>query len=470
LKGTTGCGKSTIARTFAKLSEEKGHLGASFFCSRDFPDRSNLRLVFPTLAYHLAYKYPAFKSNLVKIILPSPDVGGESLAEQFEMFLVKPLKETGISTTIVVDALDECEDKEPVSEFLSALASYVDEIPTIKFFITGRPEDHIRSGFSIPSLRTKELSLHDVDSTSADIKTYVTARLEEIATRRKLSINGPWPSDKDIAAILRKCSGLFVIASVILDFIDYPYEMPQDRLRLIIDMPDSTIYEGKSGIDITYNEILVANFKAVHKDDFNFFDQLRLVVGSIVLAFNPLSRTSLAKLLEMSPERIWMILSSLHSVLIIPESDSQEIRICHKSFADFITDPHRCPDARYRITASAQHLDLGVRCLKLMKTSLKKNICHLPRYVMNNDVEDLYVRREEFIGAALGYACRSWAKHLRSSSGVGDYIDITVDTVNSFFAHQFLSWLEVLSIECNLRVTIYSLHDVRSWLCNVSIL
>jgi hypothetical protein len=106
----------------------------------------------------------------------------------------------------------------------------------------------------------------------------------------------------------------------------------------------------------------------------------------------------------------------------------------------------------------------------LMKTSLRKNICYLPRYAMNIDIEDLNTRREKYIGSALGYACRSWAKHLRSCSKVCDGIDITVDTVNLFFTNQFLSWLEVLSIEGDFRVTIYSLHDVRSWLCNVSIL
>ena len=39
--------------------------------------------------------------------------------------------------------LDECEDKVPVSEFLSALATYVDTIPAVKFFITRRPEDRM---------------------------------------------------------------------------------------------------------------------------------------------------------------------------------------------------------------------------------------------------------------------------------------------------------------------------------------
>jgi hypothetical protein len=126
-----------------------------------------------------------------------------------------------------VDALDECEDKEPVSAFLSALARYIDEIPSIKFFITGRPEDYIRYGFM--KLRTKELPLHDVKSATvdSDIKSYLRTELQDIAARRIGRIHSSWPSDKDVATILENCSGLFIIASAITRFIGYPYATPR---------------------------------------------------------------------------------------------------------------------------------------------------------------------------------------------------------------------------------------------------
>ena len=241
---------------------------------------------------------------------------------------------------IVVDALDECEDKEPVSEFLSALAIHVNTIPTVKFFITWRPEDHIQSGFKLPSLRTKELPLHDVKSAiiDSDIKSFIRTQLDGIAARQRQSINGQWPSDQDIAIILKKTAGLFIIASVIIQFIDSQHASPQERLKLIVDLPDSTIYEGESGIDIVYHQILSACFGDADENDPNFLGQLHLVVGSIVLALKPLPCVSLAEILEMTPEKIWHILTHLHSVLIVPESASDPIRILHKSFADFITD------------------------------------------------------------------------------------------------------------------------------------
>ena len=60
LNGLAGTGKSTIAQTFAETSFADGKLGASFFCLRDFVDRSNFRTIFPTLTFQLTYHYPPF--------------------------------------------------------------------------------------------------------------------------------------------------------------------------------------------------------------------------------------------------------------------------------------------------------------------------------------------------------------------------------------------------------------------------
>jgi len=63
LNGLAGTGKSTIAQTFAN-----GKLGASFFCSRDFEDRSNLQMILPMLAFQLACQYPRFRKELLEVL------------------------------------------------------------------------------------------------------------------------------------------------------------------------------------------------------------------------------------------------------------------------------------------------------------------------------------------------------------------------------------------------------------------
>ena len=65
LCGQAGTGKSTIAQTAAMWCDEGKFLGASFFCSRDSAsDCSNLKLVFPTIAYQLGIRNAAFRARV----------------------------------------------------------------------------------------------------------------------------------------------------------------------------------------------------------------------------------------------------------------------------------------------------------------------------------------------------------------------------------------------------------------------
>jgi hypothetical protein len=95
LNGLAGTGKSTIAQTIAERVFAEGQLGASFFCSRDFEDRSDLHFIFPTLAFQLAHKYPEFRLHLVSLLRSNPDVVHESLYSQMQKLIVEPLRMHG---------------------------------------------------------------------------------------------------------------------------------------------------------------------------------------------------------------------------------------------------------------------------------------------------------------------------------------------------------------------------------------
>jgi len=221
LNGLAGTGKSTIAQTFAETCFADGKLGASFFCSRDSEDRSNLKAIFPTLALQLAYRYLLFREKLLRVLRANPGVGRESLCSQMERIIVGPLKAVRIRTLIIIDALDECKDEEPASAILSVLARYVDEIPNAKFFITGRPEPRIRSGFRLKPLRpiTEVLRLHDVkrSSVDSDIRLFLRTRLSDIAKARSdCDFTRDWPSPSDINTLCEKAAGFFVYASTVI--------------------------------------------------------------------------------------------------------------------------------------------------------------------------------------------------------------------------------------------------------------
>src|SRR5579872_6516350 len=121
LNGLAGTGKSTIAQTIAERVFADGQLGASFFCSRDFEDRSNLQSIFPTLAVQLARKYQKFRSVFVQLVESNPGISHESLHNQMNKLIVQPIQKADIPTVVVIDALDECRDEEPSSAILSVI-------------------------------------------------------------------------------------------------------------------------------------------------------------------------------------------------------------------------------------------------------------------------------------------------------------------------------------------------------------
>ena len=471
LNGLAGTGKSTITQTFAEVSFAGGKLGASFFCSRDFEDRSNLHAIFPTIAFQLAYRYPLFREQLLRVLKAAPGIGRESLCSQMERVIVEPLKATRIRTLIIIDALDECKDEEPASAILSVLSRYVEKIPRVKFFITGRPEPRIRSGFRLRSLRpiTEVLRLHDVERSSvdSDIKLFFKTQLSGIAeTRSDDSFAEDWPSPSGIDILCKKAAGLFIYASTVVKFITSRHHTPTERLNLIISLPQSTAREGKSEIDPLYTQILGQAFFGVELDEKELYSHFRSVVGVVLLVFNPLPVKALSTLLGISD--ISTTLHSLHSVLLFPNNKADPIQAFHKSFPDFLMDAERCKDNRFFISPSVHHQEILFSCLSLMKERLKKNICNLDKYTLLSEVEDISTCKKEYIGIALEYACRFWTKHLACVSSTGHNVEEVYKAVDEFFTKNLLFWIEVLVIVGHLDVSIYAINDVRQWYNSVS--
>ena len=474
LNGLAGTGKSTIAQTFAETSFSDGKLGASFFCSRDFEDRSNIQKIFPTLAFQLACRFPQFREELLPVLRTNPDIERDSLCSQLETLIIGPFKTTRIRTLIIVDALDECKDEEPASAILSVLSRYIDKIPGVKFFITGRPEPRIRSGFRLELLRpiTEVLRLHDVERSSvdSDIKLFFETRLGEIAKNRSdCDLTESWPSPYDINILSRKSAGLFIYASTVIKFVASPYHLPSERLTLIITLPHSTAHEGKTGIDVLYTQVLEQAFHDLDSGDQEVYSRFRLVVGTVLLVSYPLSRKSLSELSENcgTPSHISNTLRSLHSLLLIPMGEVEPIHTFHKSFPDFLTDPGRCKDKRFFIDPPVHHINILFSCLDLMKRKLKRDICNLEESNLR-DLEDQPALKETWIGDALEYACRFWTKHLAKIPSNGPHVKQVYELVDEFFTTHLLSWIEVLVLTGNLDSSVYALHDIDQWYLSVS--
>lgn len=468
LNGHAGSGKSTIAHSFCQRLYASGQLGASFFCSRNFLERSDIKLIFPTIAFQLACGYPNFCTHLVTTLKKCPDLGSESMITQLTELLVKPLQESGIKTTISIDALDECRDQEPTSTVVALLARVIDQIPLVKFFITGRPETSIRAGFRIPTLKpyTEIIILHEIEESNVDhdISLYINTKLRELVQSHSgLDVSQVWPSEDQVRILVAKSAKFFIFASTCIRMISSP--PPSDPVQVLEKLTDSgsTSLEGMSGIDHLYAHVLLKIFSP---SAINIQAELRLILSAIVLLYNPLSCGSLSDLLQIPQSRLSTRISSLHSLLLVPCSGSDPVRVHHKSLPDYLTDRQRCIHDPFYIDPTIYHAEIAIACLDFMKKHLRKNICLLPRYVMNS-VMPLADRRK-YIGATLEYACRFWAQHVCEAARNAEHANRLLPVVCEFLQQRQILWFEVLSLLDDIHKSVSSLQMLEKWIQKVS--
>jgi len=395
------------------------------------------------------------------MIQSDPGIAYESLYDQMEKLIIRPLKESNISTVVVIDALDECEDEEPASAILSILGRLAAEIPKVKFFLTGRPEPQISKGFRLPLLAkmTDIFILHEVkaDQVDSDIRLFFkTSFLELKGHQHGLD---SWPIEEQLDHLCRRAAGLFVYAAATIKFISDNKKNPRERLNLLLQSQKIGAREGKT-LDSLYTSILQEAFGNDPEDD----SKTRSVLGAVILAINPLSPSIIATLLGFDVEDVPPLLSSVNSLLVLQEDANHPVQPFHKSFPDFITDPTRCTNQRFYLSPPCHHLELLVGCLKLMNLKLEKNMCQLPDAVANSDISDLKERVDTHIDPALQYACVSWHTHLLGVDVTPACAPTITLTLHQFLETNFLFWLEVLSVLSCVRSAVDALQATANWL------
>jgi hypothetical protein len=392
---------------------------------------------------------------------------------QLEELIVKPLhaiRDSFPSSLVILDALDECKDDRVTSIILSSLSRHVTELSPLKFLITSRPEQSITSAFkpSSPlSPQTRPLKLHEIELgiVQQDIEHYLTSCLSQI--REEYYLEDSWPSASDTHSLTLLCGGLFIFAATSVNFIrDRNYSNPTDQLTSLLTN-SSALFESQSSphrrLDELYTQVLDHAFPNITPP---LADRIRLVLGSIILLRDPLSSYALENLLKLRPTTVRQTLRHLHSVVIVPDNNTEVIRLLHPSFFDFMMDPTRCGEADFLVNPPSQHTVLACACLQTMQ-SLKQDMCgiHNPN-MLNSEVDDLPSRITSCIPAHAQYACRHWASHLTNAFLSDDLLLL----LKEFCSKYLLYWIEVCSLLGELRNALIVLNEAQQFLrvCSIS--
>ena len=336
LNGLAGTGKTTIAYTIAKWCDEtEKMLAASFFCSRSDADCNDPGKIFTTIAFQLAGFHPPYKKVLADVLRRSPDIVNAAPPHHLEDLIVKPLhdlpNESKLpSCGIVIDALDECRDPKIVFSILLMLLRFSDKLPSLRFLVTSRPEDHISRSFNsqIYGGASHRFPLHGVPlgRVERDINRYLQVRLSP--EHMELQVPAWWPDQQAIRHLTVGAHGLFIYAATCVRFISSGD--PPSQMKLLTGSGPSD--SSPRLLDDLYQTVLEIAISNLSNSD---IESLRFILGSIVLAREPLSPTVLATLLGLETYQVLNVLRGLHAVLAIPrqhDPPDATIQIIHPTF------------------------------------------------------------------------------------------------------------------------------------------
>ncbi|KAJ6058366.1 NACHT and WD40 domain protein [Penicillium canescens] len=340
LNGMAGTGKSTISRTIARVFRDDKQLATSI---------------------------PRIIPALEKTILDDPDIAGKTMRDQFERLILYPLQSLKGSDfpmqtmVIVIDALDECEGDRDIKLILQLLFQLQKlDSARLLVFLTSRPELPIRLGFSkIANHDHKDLVLHEIPEKAIkhDLTLFLNSRISEIRKERQPPLPKDWPGNTNFEKLVALSFPLFIFAATICRIFEDPIWDPMDSLTEIL-----THQYDQSKLDQTYLPVLDRLLNGTSgKYQEKLVSEFQQVIGAIVILESPLSVNSLSKLLELPESLIQLRLSSLHSVLRVPESETEPVRLFHLSFRDFILDPETRKKTYFGMNERDIHYSYGIQ-------------------------------------------------------------------------------------------------------------
>jgi hypothetical protein len=441
LDGMAGTGKSAIARELSRRLHNDNLLGGSFFCSRrGVAEQADVKRILPTLCASLASREAGYALALLNVFGHNPLSTYSNLKQQTETLLERPFSSRGgesPSLVLVIDALDECADESLMRDLLERLLLIAGRLP-LKFFLTSRPELHIRARLDSPhsaSLR-RILRLHDIeqDIVEKDISLYLTNRLRHIRDEWLDPLPDDWPAPSDVAKVSLHAGKLFIFA---FTAVEYVRDDPVDRLR---SLSGRVIEAGRpltKRLDDIYTTVLLGALDPSKRESTER-DLAKRILAAILTVRNPLTLSSLATLLYIPSRRLRSMLNHLHAVVYVPRGDdSGLLSTFHASFGDFLTDPERAP-ADMLLRLSKGHKDISAQCMALMSEQLCFNLSQCLTSYLPNSRQQL-----AHIPDALQYACLNFPYHVSASPE--SYIPSLIITLEDLLRKKFLFWVEALS-------------------------
>jgi len=293
-----------------------------------------------------------------------------------------------------------------------------------------------------------EKSIRTLPNTRLDVETYVNHRLNEMHIL----------SSDQRTQLIERCGGLFIFASLACDLLQQAYRKNEILEEILNEF---------TSLDALYHQV-ISRADPIPR---HTTEELKTILGIIVVAEAPLSIRSIAALLPPSgdPIDVGSIVGNLGSIISIG-TNNEPIYIMHATFTEFLLRQHWITKGsntktknNYAISRSESNRLMARGCLSVLSRELKPNPCDLPPVPAKkqpwNSVSRLgleaAIRRNTT--AVLRYAASNWISHVIPAlhdSGI-------CESTGAIFHHNLLHWIEFGGTSGTLGQYMLGIHQLK---------
>ncbi|KIM22415.1 hypothetical protein M408DRAFT_290448 [Serendipita vermifera MAFF 305830] len=305
-----GSGKSTVAKTIA-AEWGRCRLFARFFFSRDSTATASTNSFFSIVSNGFACLDQDFRESVNEFMEQQQDWELLSFEEQFGGLIAGPLRQLSRRAILMIDALDECDNKHGRRDELLEILSSEEYSPLpLKVLVTGRPERDIMQ-WARNTTTAYITSFRELEGNDEDVERYIRTRLQNL----------PRHVQDRISLVIHGAEGVFIWARLACDLLlsTVDKEALLDKLK------------GQVRLDDLYRIALEQSIP----QDIVSKQATEMVLQMILAAKEPLS---IAELDMLFPKRgiVEEVVTLLGSLLLY-QNLQDPVRLLHTTFRDFLT-------------------------------------------------------------------------------------------------------------------------------------
>lgn len=431
-----------------------------FFCKDADTDKNTPIAVVRSLLYQLYRAETSNQNYRAARIADALDKSGQSKATDYltlwELFLINIQEIPGI--TIILDALDECQEPKVMVKHLIDLSRSC----SVRIIFTSRREARLPKW--LEKCLSFEICQRDVDG---DIRAFIEAK---VAKRREHW--GPDLGDTVVAKLSEAHEGMFLWVCLMLRELKHCTSRSGVE-RTLVDLP--------VGMDMVYCRILQRLDKDLSRD---FRDIGQKVLRWVVTALRPLRIHELQHALIAQYQYEEEDLLAGNGILDHPEKNlllvcgslitiqDGTVQLIHLSTKEFLQRPRHPRNmvadcSGYFVDRHMSSLQLTMSCLLYVSSScceplfdLDDDVPHVNACV---DIDRLEGRLHRF--PFIEYAVFSWPVHLLNSD-VASFQEIASALRKTYESPCTFCWIETcltLDLDCLLRI-LFELEKLSEWI------